>query len=188
MQIQCGMIYCVMRKQKQRSSILPMEVQKRPRAIRLKEALFLFGGAITVGTAVGAGLHFWSGGEADASRAVSTPIKFVFCSERGASNCVVDGDTIRLNGEKVRLVGLNTPEISGPACPAEAAKGEQAKSRLLDLLNSGKLVFAATADRNRDRYGRLLREVRVDGESVADIMIWEGLAEPYQGGQKRSWC
>jgi micrococcal nuclease len=110
-------------------------------------------------------------------------VQFSLCSGSMDTDCVVDGDTIRVKNDKIRLVGFNTPETCEPACPAEAAKGEQAKLRLLELLNSGSLAFAATADRDRDRYGRLLRSVAVNGRDVADILISEGLAEPYQGGK-----
>lgn len=154
-----------------------------------KEIAILFGGAIVLGTGVGAGMHFWpatANAEQDAS--AGRTVTFSFCAGSSDTNCVVDGDTIRLDGEKIRLVGFNTPEISEPACAAEAAKGEQAKNRLLELLNSGSLAFAATADRDRDRYGRLLRSVTVNGRDVADTLISEGLAEPYSGGQKRDWC
>lgn len=159
------------------------------RSMGPKEIAILFGGAIVLGTGVGAGMHFWpatANAEQDAS--AGRTVTFSFCAGSSDTNCVVDGDTIRLDGEKIRLVGFNTPEISEPACAAEAAKGEQAKNRLLELLNSGSLAFAATADRDRDRYGRLLRSVTVNGRDVADTLISEGLAEPYRGGQKRNWC
>lgn len=179
-----------MKRRNRQSNILPMNQPKRVKALRLKEIALLFGGAIIIGSGVGAGMHFWpSSANAERNKLTSSvPINFALCSSGGSTNCVVDGDTIRMNGEKIRLVGFNTPEISEPACPAEAAKGEQAKLRLLELLNSGSIALAATADRDRDRYGRLLRQVTVNGRDVADTLISEGLAEPYRGGQKRNWC
>ena len=42
-------------------------------------------------------------------------------------------------------------------------------------------------DRDRDRYGRLLRLVMVNGESVGDTLVNEGLARWYEGGRK-PWC
>ena len=41
--------------------------------------------------------------------------------------------------------------------------------------------------RDRDRYGRLLRRVYVDGEPVGATLIAEGLARPYGTG-RRPWC
>jgi micrococcal nuclease len=171
---------------------MPMKKPRRSKAFGVKETALLFGAAVVLGSGIGAGMHFWplsavANGESNGVTSIVS-ISFSFCADRIDTNCVVDGDTIRINGDKIRLVGFNTPEISEPACPAEAAKGEQAKLRLLELLNSGELSFAATADQDRDRYGRLLRQVKVDGRDVADTLISEGLAEPYRGGQKRNWC
>ena len=179
-----------MRRPRRHSNIIPMKQPKRSKAFGAKDIALLFGGAIILGSGVGVGMHFWqtSGSAERAGLTSAATFSFSLCAGSSDTNCVVDGDTIRMNGDKIRIVGFNTPEISEPDCAAEAAKGEQAKLRLLELLNSGELAFAATADRDRDRYGRLLRQVRVDGSDVADTLISEGLAEPYQGGQKRDWC
>lgn len=179
-----------MKQTRRYSNIIPIKPPKRTKAFGVKEIILLFGGAVVVGSGVGAGLHYWPSNK-DAPSDVATTaatISFTLCAESSDTDCVIDGDTIRMNGDKIRLVGFNTPEISKPACAAEAAKGEKAKLRLLELLNSGDLSFAATADQDRDRYGRLLRQVTVGGDDVADTLISEGLAEPYQGGQKRNWC
>lgn len=177
---------------RRQTKIKPMRQPRRSETLGSKEIALLFGAAIVLGSGIGAGMHFWpSNTSANVESNSATPkssIVFTMCSGSSETNCVIDGDTIRLNGEKIRLVGFNTPETSEPACPAEAVKGERAKLRLLELLNSGELSFAATADRDRDRYGRLLRQVRVEGRDVADILISEGLAELYQGGEKRNWC
>lgn len=179
-----------MRPPKRHSNIMPMKPPTRTKAFGLKEIALLFGGAAVLGSGVGAGMHYWpsnTSARSDGATRTAT-VSFTLCAGTSDTDCVIDGDTIRMNGDKVRLVGFNTPEISSPACSAEAAKGEQAKLRLLELLNSGVLSFAATADRDRDRFNRLLRAVSVDGRDVADTLISEGLAEPYQGGQKRNWC
>jgi micrococcal nuclease len=172
------------------SNVVRFSGQRRANKFSLKDVSLLFGSAIAFGTFAGVALHYWPSGEARLSFASSSAssVHFSICSAGGGANCVIDGDTIHWNGEKVRLVGFNTPEISEPQCAAEATKGKQATLRLQQLLNSGSLSFSATADRDRDRYGRLLREVRVDGRDVAEVLISEGLAEPYSGGQKRDWC
>lgn len=172
------------------SNLVRFSSPRRAKNFSLKDASLLFGGAIAFVTCAGVALYYWPSGEASRSFASNpvAPIHFSLCPYGTDVNCVIDGDTIRWNGEKVRLVGFNTPEISEPRCATEATKGEQAKLRLRDLLNSGSVSFLATEDQDRDRYGRLLREVRVDGRNVAELMISEGLAEPYRGGQKRDWC
>ncbi len=67
-----------------------------------KEIAILFGGAIVLGTGVGAGMHFWpatANAEQDAS--AGRTVTFSFCAGSSDTNCVVDGDTIRLDGEKI---------------------------------------------------------------------------------------
>lgn len=179
-----------MRRTRRRSNVFPLEMRSQRGGFGTKTIALLFGGAIVLGAGIGAGIHYWpSSMRVKSDGAIlAASVQFSLCSGSMDTDCVVDGDTIRLKNDKIRLVGLNTPETGKPACPAEAAKGEQAKLRLLELLNSGSLAFTATADRDRDRYGRLLRSVAVNGRDVADILILEGLAEPYWGGKKRDWC
>ncbi|MET0589180.1 MAG: hypothetical protein ABWZ75_11725 [Novosphingobium sp.] len=59
---------------------------------------------------------------------------FALCGSGPRINCVVDGDTFWLRGEKVRIADINTPETSRPACGAEAARGAAATRRLIVLL------------------------------------------------------
>ena len=101
---------------------------------------------------------------------------------------MVDGDTVWLDGEKIRLSDINTPEISDPDCAYEKQLGERATERLIVLLNSGQVTLVqAPGERNRDQYDRLLRELHVDGTSVGDTLVREGLAEEWQGF-RRDWC
>jgi endonuclease YncB( thermonuclease family) len=58
---------------------------------------------------------------------------------------------------------------------------------LLELLNAGPIQLVAIGDRDRDRYGRLLRVVLRDGRSLGDILIVEGLARRWNGA-RRPWC
>ncbi len=111
---------------------------------------------------------------------------FVFCADSHRTNCVVDGDTFWFEGEKIRIVDIDTPELSPSRCEAERIKGEAAKSRLLALLNAGK--FSLTAGfRDEDKYGRQLRSVSRAGNSLGDVLIKEGLARSWDGA-RRGWC
>jgi endonuclease YncB( thermonuclease family) len=112
--------------------------------------------------------------------------KFDLCHEGGGRNCVVDGDTVWIAGEKVRIAGIDAPETHEFKCPAEAELGRRSALRLQALLSSGRLV-ATPADRDRDPNGRLLRNITVDGRDVGRTLIGEGLARAYRGG-KKSWC
>src|SRR6185437_4507596 len=93
---------------------------------------------------------------------------------------VADGDTVDLtNGEKVRLVQIDTPEVYfAPEC-----YGEQASAITKRLLPPGTLVrlVPEPATDSVDRYGRLLRYViRVrDGLNVNVQLVRIGAAAPY---------
>ena len=111
---------------------------------------------------------------------------FALCAAAPRETCVVDGDTFWLNGEKVRIADINAPETHHAACPDEAVRGDRAKRRLLALLNRGAFTLEP-ADRDRDRYGRLLRIVRRGGQSIGAQLVREGLAEPWRG-RRSDWC
>lgn len=111
---------------------------------------------------------------------------FGYCHWGGGANCVVDGDTFYLNGEKVRILGIDAPETHPARCGYEAQLGQEATQKLHDLLNSG-AVTMTSGDRDRDVYGRLLRNVAVDGEDVGETMINAGVAREYGSG-RQPWC
>ncbi|WP_246604734.1 thermonuclease family protein [Aquisediminimonas sediminicola] len=108
------------------------------------------------------------------------------CSGFQRDDCVIDGDTIRLNGRKIRLADINAPEKSAPQCAYEKQLADQATKRLLVMLNEGPVVLRAV-DRDQDRYGRDLRVVLVNGRSVGSRLVDEGLAETWTG-RRRNWC
>src|SRR5688500_1361096 len=112
--------------------------------------------------------------------------RFDRCGAAARVTCVVDGDTFWYRGAKIRVADINTPEVSRPACPREAALGEAATLRLAELLNAGPFTLAAWTP-DRDRYGRLLRTVTRHGESLGAELVREGLAETWQG-RRGSWC
>lgn len=111
---------------------------------------------------------------------------FTICGSGRQVNCVVDGDTFWMQGRKIRILDIDTPELHPARCAEEERLGQAAKARLHDLLNSGAVTLERTG-RDRDRYGRLLRRVQVNGQPVGDMLIGEGLARPYAGG-RRGWC
>ncbi|MEI8096780.1 MAG: thermonuclease family protein [Candidatus Moraniibacteriota bacterium] len=89
---------------------------------------------------------------------------------------VVDGDTIELdNGEKVRYVGVNTPESVDPRRKVECF-GKEASAYNKDLVE-GKKVRLEKDISDRDKYGRLLRFVYLeDGTFVNELLVREGYA------------
>ena len=112
--------------------------------------------------------------------------KFSICGSGQRVTCVVDGDTFWVRGTKIRIADIDTPELSPPRCERERQRGMAAKQRLLEILNSGPLLFKSTA-RDEDRFGRKLRVVYSGHRSVGDILIAEGLARKWEGSRRR-WC
>lgn len=90
---------------------------------------------------------------------------------------VVDGDTLRLrDGRRVRLIGINTPELARDGRPAEPL-AEAARERLQQLLAaSGGRVRLVPGEQEIDRHGRSLAYAYgVDGRSWAELLLSAGL-------------
>ena len=90
---------------------------------------------------------------------------------------VYDGDTVTLStGEKVRLLQIDTPELS----PAECY-GEEARSALVSLLGqSGTVSLKEDPKLDKvDRYGRLLRYLFVGKININLKLVEVGAAAPY---------
>ena len=81
---------------------------------------------------------------------------------------VHDGDTFSTLQGKVRLHGVNAPELTEP-------RGEAARRRLAELLASGPITIVP---RLEDIYGRTVADVYVDGRNVADLLRAEGFDKP----------
>ncbi|CAF1820744.1 thermonuclease family protein [Bacillus subtilis] len=91
----------------------------------------------------------------------------------------VDGDTIKVtyngNVDTVRYLLVDTPETKKPNSCVQPY-GEDASKRNKELVNSGKLQLEFDKGDRRDKYGRLLAYVYVDGKSVQETLLKEGLA------------
>lgn len=107
---------------------------------------------------------------------------FGYCRDDGGPDCVVDGDTFRFHGRTYRIADIDTPETHEPRCAAEGALGARATRRLMVLMNAGAFSLEE-ADRDSDRYGRLLRVVVRGGESVGAVLVAEGLARRWDGAR-----
>ncbi len=88
---------------------------------------------------------------------------------------VVDGDTLRLGRERVRLWGIDAPE-QAQVCEAPArpvACGRRAMQALAALLVTGPLVCRA---RDRDRYGRTVARCTIGGRDLGHALVLSGHA------------
>jgi endonuclease YncB( thermonuclease family) len=113
-------------------------------------------------------------------------VRFELCGVQRYT-CVVDGDTFWLEGEKVRIADIDTPEISEPKCDSEYQLGMRATRRLRDLLSQGPFQLERIGDRDVDRYGRSLRIAVRNGQSIGDQLVSEGLARTWSG-RREPWC
>ena len=109
------------------------------------------------------------------------------CEDGPRSNCVVDGDTLWLNGKKIRVADIDTPEIGSPKCDYEYDLGMRATYRFRDLLNEGPFSVEGIGNRDTDRYGRQLRVITRNGQSIGDMLVSEGLARTWTG-RREPWC
>ncbi len=125
--------------------------------------------------------------------------------DRARLERVVDGDTVvvRIGGreERVRLIGIDTPESVQPDAPVECG-GKAATRALEDRVREGarlRLVSDPTQDR-RDRFGRLLRYVETAGgtdlgraqlrDGWAEVFVFEddpfGRVDAYRAAERRA--
>lgn len=96
-------------------------------------------------------------------------------SESILATRVIDGDTIEIaGGEKVRYIGIDTPEIVDPRSPVECF-GKEATAENKKLVE-GKMVRLEKDISERDKYGRLLRYVWVGDTLVNLELVRNGFA------------
>lgn len=180
----------------QRSPKLPPEWavysgRKRKRSSGLPAWAYAVTGLL-MGGVLGLGIFFWpAGGEILQPNQLLAPPgvqrSFSLCHTGGGTNCVVDGDTIWLDGVKIRLADIDAPETHPPRCDREADLGNRATQRLLSLVNAGPFEAVPTGSRDEDRHGRKLRLLERDGKSLGDVLVSEGLARRWDGS-RHPWC
>ena len=112
---------------------------------------------------------------------------FTPCGLGRGPTCVVDGDTFKIGARKIRIIGIDAPEVASPLCPAEAALARRSADRLKTLLNQGPFEMVAHRFNRTDKYGRDLMDVSRGGASIGDRLIAEGFAHRYILS-KGSWC
>ncbi|MBI3355669.1 MAG: thermonuclease family protein [Nitrospirae bacterium] len=79
----------------------------------------------------------------------------------------IDGDTLRIGPDRIRLRGIDAPELTEPG-------GQAARQRLEQLLQEGPIRIVP---HGQDVYGRTVADVFVDGRNVADVLKSEGFAK-----------
>ena len=103
---------------------------------------------------------------------------------------VIDGDSVEINGEKIRLAIIDAPEIRNAKCDAERRLGLVAKERLRQILMERPMRIERgdpQDGRMTDRFGRTLAVVYVREKAAGQTLINEYLARPW-AGRRQSWC
>nr|WP_279578085.1 thermonuclease family protein [Paracoccus versutus] len=92
---------------------------------------------------------------------------------------VIDGDTIEIHTERIRIAGVDAPE-AGQTCLSVAGKpwrcGQEAAFALADQV--GRATVACTV-RGRDRFARAIAQCRSEGRDLGEWMIETGRAVRY---------
>lgn len=108
---------------------------------------------------------------------------------------VVDGDTVLVSARiwlgqrvtvSVRLAGIDAPEMRG-RCASERARARQARDFLARRLAAGRIALADI------QYGKFAGRVVArlldgDGADLGAALLAAGLARPYAGRRRGSWC
>ena len=97
---------------------------------------------------------------------------------------IVDGDTIHLNGEKIRFTGIDTPELK-QTCLKDGVKnacGVTAKQILFDKIANNNVECISEG---KDQYKRTLAECFVNNESLSSYLVRSGYAFAYRRYSKK---
>lgn len=115
-----------------------------------------------------------------------------------ASLVVIDGDTIKCDGQNLRLLGGGVPFRSGVDAPEMGSRAKceferdlalKAKARLKELLLDGVPRIEDSGARDRTQSRRPLVNVYLpDGREVGQVLVGEGLAREWRAKHRIDWC
>ena len=97
---------------------------------------------------------------------------------------ITDGDTIKINGEKIRFSGIDTPELK-QMCIKNGVKdscGIKAKEILIDKISNKKVSCIRDG---KDQFNRTLAECFVNNESLSRYLVRSGYAFAYRKYSKK---
>lgn len=107
---------------------------------------------------------------------------------------VIDGDTFEADAQiwlgqsvdvRVRMAGIDAPELHA-RCESELSRAQAARDYLIHRIGNGTVWLA---DVRYDKYGGRVRATVSDAQGdIGQDMIKLGLARPYHGERRRSWC
>ena len=97
---------------------------------------------------------------------------------------VIDGDTIHLNGQKIRFSGIDTPELK-QTCSIDNKTnycGIEAKNLLIKKIGNNEVICIPEG---KDQYKRLLAECFVNNESLSSFLVKQGYGFAYRKYSKK---
>ncbi|WP_435163881.1 thermonuclease family protein [Candidatus Pelagibacter bacterium nBUS_25] len=109
---------------------------------------------------------------------------FTYTDTKSQDIKITDGDTIKINGEKIRFSGIDTPELK-QNCIKEGQSnpcGITAKQILVDKIGNNKVICISEG---KDKYKRTLAECFVNDESLSSYLVRSGYAFAYRKYSKK---
>ena len=106
-------------------------------------------------------------------------IFFTYINIKSQDIKIIDGDTIKINGERIRFSGIDTPELK-QTCIKDGENnscGLTAKQILIDKIGKNKVKCI---EEGRDRYKRILAECFINNESLSSYLVRSGYAFAYR--------
>ncbi len=106
---------------------------------------------------------------------------------------VTDGDTIKVTAHpwpgmsiqtSVRIRGIDTPELRGK-CQREKIRAKEARALTQSFVGTHVRLHNILPDKYG---GRVVADVYVADQSLAHFLLDSGLARPYSGKKRESWC
>ena len=116
---------------------------------------------------------------------ISLLISLITYSNTNAQNVqITDGDTIKINGEKIRFSGIDTPEMKQTCIENGIVNpcGVTAKKILIDKISNNEVICISEG---KDQYKRILAECFVNDESLSSYLVRSGYAFAYRRYSKK---
>ena len=109
-------------------------------------------------------------------------VSFVYSSEKNIAKgraVIIDGDTIKINGERIRFGGIDTPE-------REEIGHQFSKEKLKEKI--GKKIVVCVREKNKDYWKRTVAECFINDESLSSFMVINGYACDYVKYSKKKYA
>jgi|Marorgknorr_s2lv_3_1036020.scaffolds.fasta_scaffold45631_1 endonuclease YncB( thermonuclease family) len=99
-------------------------------------------------------------------------LSFLLAMPALADTRVIGGDTIEMDGEKIRILGLSTPKTGQwqPKCLAEKMLGLRARAYAEELV----LRIESIEEQSRDQYGQILARIGLNDGKCPPATDWCG--------------